>query len=325
MIVMKLAFYLRKKDAMSILHSALLIQAPQTGQHEPVLNEEQFNADVARLLCERNIMPVLRVVPETKWSSKEKRPLNPVPGFRGFIEDLKTKVIKYDPRAKSSELDFYDPDWLERMQEDATKGVNAAMELIPDDLQQHMILTFEVRDVLSGDRENDVLSMKTSQNVYVHIDRSKVKTKTSGKPDQETFHIEGTTSQLFSDLWVRIWLQDYTHHAATGRMKSLATKGWMPMQLRGLRESFAQILTDTKQILFNAYKDPRDPLRDSLRDSSGSLQSPHADTGCARTDAGYKRTDTNESFQSCHSDIDELTLALLQQCQVQPHRGCSQM
>jgi hypothetical protein len=266
LIVMKLAFYLGKRDAEYVWTRALKIQAPQHGQLEEVLDETKFNEDVTQILRECNLMPVLRVVPESKWSSKEGMRFSPVPGFRAFVDDLKNKVINYDPRSKPTEKDFYDPDWASSIREVATRGINSMMECVPDDLQQGMILDIDVRQP----RETP----SRSQNVLVHVDRTHMRGKASRypiEPGNETsvLCIEGEDAADFTKMWKQIWLQDYTHHAAIGSTRGLATKGWMPMQLRGLRESFAQILTATWKELFSEALQPE--LSISLNFSRRSL------------------------------------------------------
>merc|ERR1719235_2693337 len=131
------------------------------------------------------------------------------------------------------------------------------MELVPDDLQRHIILTFDVKD---GSAESDAetnVAPSSEAEVKLQIDRSKL--LSSSAPIHETLSMQGPNKGLFVDIWKRIWLQDYMNHAATGSARGFATKGWMPMQLRGLRESFAQILTDTNTILFRATSTSRIP------------------------------------------------------------------
>jgi len=227
--VMKLAFYLRKAEARPVMEAALKVQAPGEGQQERGLNEGQFNADVERLLRERNIIPVLRVVPWSRQARKESSGL--VTGFRGFVEELKTKVLSYDPRARDSE-------WLRTMEEKATRGINAVMDLIPEDLQKSMILTFDIWQRAQGRAD--------AKEVFVHIDRTCMKRGPNPARGHEALALEGHHVQSFVDIWTLLWLQDYSKH----RKGRLGNPGWMTMQLRGLRDSFAQILTETKHILF---------------------------------------------------------------------------
>merc|ERR1712070_1212636 len=132
--------------------------------------------------------------------TKEGKAFSPVPGFRGFLDDVKTKVIKYDPRAKSSEAEFYEPGLLEKINQEATQAVDCMMELVPEDLQRHMILTFDVKDGSpKSSAETNVASSSSQTEVKLQIDRSKL--PGSSAPIYETLSMEGTNKELFVDIW----------------------------------------------------------------------------------------------------------------------------
>jgi hypothetical protein len=252
--IMKLGMFLQTQDARSIMQEALQNQAPRKGETEQVMDENRFNKDVERLLREKKIMPVLRVVPETSRASKEDQRFSPFPGFRSFVEDLRRKVISYDPRAKPSEPS-YDPEWLKTVHSRSSAGVLEAMKLVPDDLQRRMIITFELRQrAISPFEEDAVSNLPGSTEVLIHIDRTQLR-DTSPENALVTLQVEDPDMKdAFTSFWTSCWLQDYSHHQAVGKnlnfTRGFASRGWMPMQLRGLRDSFAQILTDTRQILF---------------------------------------------------------------------------
>merc|ERR1711957_366722 len=95
-----------------------------------------------------------------------------------------------------------------------------------------------------------IITFQVQPDVFIHIDRSQLRKHTSENL-LETLAVDDEVAKAgFTTFWVQCWLQDYSNHQAVGSTRVFSSLGWMPMQLRGLRDSFAQILTDTRKILF---------------------------------------------------------------------------